>query len=295
MLLRFAPMSEPTQARIVNQRLLRVDGARKGILRVPGTLVLTQQQMLFVPDEEPTSAALERVCGAGDDEDFAGAIGELVSQVAAHVHGVDVPRFHPALQPPDADGRIHLLQVGEEDDILLPVGDGPLVQLMLGPGRIEAPYSPSSPFGHPAPAMAPGTYPGTAPRMAALGAPPGSMPAPANPWGAMTPGYGYDRPGGWIGPASAITATLLAVVVLPVVSLGCIFIGDEIDDDLGAMLFLVAGGATFIALLGSVAGAVASFVRRERNRWWGLVSPIMWMLASVLILVGSMIALDELF
>jgi len=84
-------------------------------------------------------------------------------------------------------------------------------------------------------------------------------------------------------------------VVLPIVGLACIFIGEEIDDDLGAMLFLVTGGGTFVALLGTVAGSVASFVRKEANRWWGLTAPILWMLASMLILVGAMVALDELF
>ena len=256
-------MNDETEMTIDDQRLVQIR-ARRGILRHPGTLVLTRDLLLFVPPDARAAAELEAAAAAEDDESFAELMGALAVRVATLPHGTVISRSHPALQPPDADGRIRLVQLGEEDDLLIPADRIRLVQLILGPPRIEPPPPP----------------------------PIDSVPMFG---GTTAPVYAEAGPGGWIGPVSAALSVLLTWAALPVVCLISIFVVEEMDDELGAMLFLVGGGALMMAHLGTTVGTVMSFVRRERNRWWGLTAPFMLLFSSAVILVGSLVALDELF
>jgi hypothetical protein len=257
-------MNDETELQVDGQRLVRIPDARRGILRHLGTLVLTRDLLLFVPPDPGAAAELEAAAAADDDESFAELLDALATRVAALPRGTVISRAHPALIPPDADGRVRLMQLGEEDDLLIPADRIRLVQLILGPPRIVPPPPP----------------------------PIDSVPMFA---GTTAPVYAEGGPGGWIGPVSAGLSVLLTWAVLPVVCLISIFVVEEMDDELGAMLFLVGGGALMMAHLGTTVGTVMSFVRRERNRWWGLTAPFMLLFSSAVILVGSLVALDELF
>ena len=256
-------MSDQSELRIEGHRLVRIPDTRRGILRHPGTLVITRDLLMFVPADAGADGEIDRAIATIDD-DFPEALGALSARIASLPQGTVISRAHPALSPPDDDGRLRLAQLGQEDDLLLPADHVRPVQLLLGPPRVEPP---------PPPPIA------TVPRFA----------------GTTGPAYRETGPGGWIGPVSGGLSVLLTWALLPVMCLISIFVVEEVDDELGAMLFLVGGGALMTAHLGTVVGTVMSFVRRERNRWWGLAAAFMLLLSSAVILVGSLVALDELF
>lgn len=255
-------MNTPAAAELIQQRVLLITGVRRGILRHPGTLVVTPRKLLFLPDGDAATAALSGLTDAGEDE-LDGALRLLVG-LASTGEGMDLPRSHPALKAPDDDGRLRLLALGEDDDLLIPVPDLPLLRLVMGPARRAA----------------------SADRLSAEAL-----------LGRVSTGEGTEDEdgGGWIGPVSGGASALLSLMALPALVVVAIIVGEEADDEIGALLFLVGASALMLAHLGGIGGTVAAFVQRERNRWWGLAAPFFTMTSAVVALAGALVALDELF
>jgi len=260
-------MSDETRAQLVGDRCLVVPGVRKGILRAHGAVVVTPRRLLFLPDEGKGGQAVERLLQDADEAALRDA--EVVA--AAVDGGVAVRRGHPGLGPPDDDGRLRLGALGEEDDLLIPVEAKPLLVLVMG--------ATSRAFGPPAGA-----------RSTAAGEAAVREQAPAWP----TAADGEETPG-WLGPISGAVGAMSALLGLPLLVVLSVFTFEEVDDELGALLFLLGTALLCMIHLASFVGAVFAFARREVTRLWGLSTLAFGGLSGIFLLAGCLIALERLF
>jgi len=248
---------------------LVVPGVRKGILRVQGTVVVTPRRLLFLPDEGKGKEAVDRLVEEADDE----AMKEAVAAAAVVDGGIEVLRGHPGLGPPDEDGRLRLGALGEEDDLLLPLDAQPLLTLVMGPpSRLPGAASP---------------HPSAGPSWPDSGT---GAPRPAWP----TAAEGDEIPG-WLGPISGAAGALCALLGLPILVLLSVFLVEEVDDELGSLVFLLGAAMLGMVHLASFVGATFAFVRREVTRLWGISTVAFAGLSGIFLFAGCLIALEELF
>ncbi len=250
-------------------RVLQVPGVRKGILRRPGALVITRRRLLFVPEGDEGDEAMQRLGDVGPDG-LDGVLKEMLAACATEDEAMSVLRGTPGLSPPDEDGRLRLLAVGEEDDLLIPAPAQPLVALILGP--------PARSSSAPARAMAP-----VSATRRQLAEP---LLAP--------PGIEGDRPG-WLGPISSGVSVLLTLIVMPLMVLFCVLMAEEVDDELGAVVFLLGSGTLAMVHLATFVGAGVAFARREITKYWGLPTVLFAGFTALICMVGCLVALEELF
>jgi hypothetical protein len=255
------------EPRLVANRVLLVPGVRKGILRKPGSLVITRMRLVFVPEGGGGDEALQRLDGVPVDE-ITGVLKEMLAACSSEDEAMSVPRNMAGLAPPDDDGRLRLLPLGEEDDLLVPTASQPLVALTMGPPQPQR--------GAPARSMAPVS--------AAMA--PAQSGVPAAPVG--------ERPG-WLGPINGGVGALLALLVLPLLVLFCVLMAEEVDDELGAVVFLLGSGTLGLAHLATFVGAGFGFARREFTRFWGLSTVAFAGLTGLICMAGCLVALEELF
>jgi len=249
---------EPRQTRIVADRALVVEGVRRGLLRRSGTLVLSAEKLIFLPRREGEEEVLQRLLGAEGDATIE-AVDAVARVAAADEHGLVVQRGRKGLAPPDEDGRLRLLPVGEEEDLLVPLEATPLMTLLMG---------------------LPSSEPSAA--AAILGGPPQEADDPD------------ERPG-WTGPVSGGLSALLTVIVLPVFLLMCLLLAEEVDDELGALVYVLGAAGMLVLYLGTIGGAVWGFIRREVTRMWGIATVPFGLISGLVLLALSVLALEELF
>ncbi len=274
-------MSEDTyEARLLAGQVLLVPGVRKGILRKPGILVLTRRMLLFLPEDGACGEAGEALLGCEDDEKVADALDVAVEAVEGDRNGIGIQRGTPGLGPPDEDGRLRLVSLGVEDDLLIPPPAKGLVALVMGPQPAMAPPA-AVPSMFQAPAAA-------APAEVALAAP---AVAPPPVFGGAP---GVDIPG-WTGPISGGAGALLSLIGLPLLVLASVMLVEEVDDELGAVVFLLGAAVLSLAHLGTFVGAGFAFARREITRLWGLSTLAFAGLTFMILMAGSLVALEELF
>lgn len=265
-------MSEDTyEARLLAGQVLMVPGVRKGILRKPGTLVLTRSKLLFMPETGACGEAVARLASCEDDAEVSDAMDAAFAAVRNADHGLALARGTPGLGPPDDEGRLRLAALGEDDDLLVPPPAVGLVALVMGPrGSTGVPPAAAHAFALPA--------------MAAAAPPP--VFAPAIP--------GEEVPG-WIGPLSGGVGALLSLIGLPLLVLASVMLVEEVDDELGAVVFLLGAAVLTLTHMGTFVSAGFAFVRRETTRLWGLSTLAFAGLTIMILMVGSLAALDELF
>jgi hypothetical protein len=252
---------EQKKAEIVADRALVIPGVRRGLLRRMGTLILSADRLIFLPRREGEDESLQRLHDSAGDEAIE-AVDAIARVAAADEHGLVLPRGKRGLAPPDEDGRLRLLPVGEEEDLLVPLDACPL--LILTMGLRPAPDATST--------------------VALLTG--GGMSQEA-----VDP----DARSGWSGPISAGSSAFLTVIVLPSFLLLCLLLVEEVDDELGAVVYLFGAVGMLVLYFVTVAHAGWGFFRREITRMWG-ISTIPFALISALVLMGlSLFALDELF
>lgn len=265
-------MSEDTyEARLLAGQVLLVPGVRKGILRKPGTLILTRSKLLFLPEAGACGEAVEKLASCQDDAEVGDALDDAVAAVKEADHGLALARGTQGLAPPDDEGRLRLAALGLEDDLLVPPPAVGLVALVMGPrSTAGAPPPPPSAFAHPAMAAA----------------------APPPVFAAAAPG---EEIPGWIGPISGGVGALLSLIGLPLLVLASVMLVEEVDDELGAMVFLLGAAVLTLTHLGTFVSAGFGFVRRETTRLWGLSTLAFAGLTFMILMVGSLVALEELF
>lgn len=256
------------RAQLVGDRCLVVPGVRKGILRARGTVVVTPRRFLFLPEGGKGKEAVDRLVEEADEDAMRGA----VAAAAVVDGGIELLRGHPGLGPPDEDGRMRLGALGEEDDLLIPLDAQPLVVLVMGPAS--------------RPARA--TAPPRGPAHAWSETPSGERPQ----WPSVVEG---EQRSGWLGPISGAAGALCALLGLPVLVLVSVFLVEEVDDELGALVFLLGAAMLAMVHLGSFVGATFAFVRREVTRLWGISTVAFAGLTGIFLLAGCLIALEELF
>lgn len=260
---------DETRAQLVGGRCLVVPGVRKGILRARGTVVVTPRRLLFLPDEGRGREAVVRLVEEADED----AMKEAVAVAAVLEGAIELLRGHPGLGPPDEDGRMRLGALGEEDDLLIPLDAQSLMVLVMGP-RIGLTRS------APDPRQSTPAWSEAARR---------DRP-PAWPSGVE----GSEVPG-WLGPISGATGALGSLLALPILVLLSVFLVEEVDDELGALVFLLGAAMLGLVHLASFVGATFAFVRREVTRLWGISTVAFAGLTGIFLLAGCLIALEELF
>lgn len=265
-------MSEDNyEARLLAGQVLLVPGVRKGILRKPGTLILTRNKLLFLPETGAAGEAVEKLTSCEDDAEVGEALDAAVAAVKLSEHALELARGAPGLGPPDDEGRLRLIALGEEDDLLVPPPAVGLVALVMGPrGSANAPPGPPPVFAQPAMAAA--------------------APQPV-----FSAAAGGEEIPGWIGPISGGAGALLSLVGLPLLVLASVMMVEEVDDELGAVVFLLGAAVLTLIHLGTFVSAGFGFVRRETTRLWGLSTLAFAGLTFMILMVGSLVALDELF
>lgn len=275
-------MSEDTyEARLLAGQVLLVPGVRKGIMRRPGILVLTRNKLLFLPEDGACGEAGEALVGCEDDEKIAEAMDAAIHAVTANDHGVLVYRGTPGLASPDEDGRLRLTVLGLEDDLLIPPPAAGLVSLVMGPETPQA--HPQAAFAAAFQAPAAGTPAAAAPIAMAAAPPP-----------VFGGGQGAEVPG-WTGPISGGAGALLSLIGLPLLVLASVMLVEEVDDELGAVVFLLGAAVLSLSHLGTFVGAGFAFARREVTRLWGLSTLAFAGLTFMILMAGSLVALEELF
>jgi hypothetical protein len=265
-------MSEDTyEARLLAGQVLLVPGVRKGILRKPGTLILTRGKLLFLPEAGAAGEAVEKLAACEEDAAVGDALDAAIAAAKDSPHALELARGAPGLAPPDDEGRLRLLALGEEDDLLVPPPAVGLVALVMGPrGTAQAPTAASPVFAQPAMAAA----------------------APPPVFAAAAPG---EEIPGWIGPISGGVGALLSLIGLPLLVLASVMLVEEVDDELGAVVFLLGAAVLTLTHLGTFVSAGFGFVRRETTRLWGLSTLAFAGLTFMILMVGSLVALEELF
>jgi len=267
-------MCEDTyEARLLAGQVLLVPGVRKGILRKPGTLILTRSKLLFLPETGACGEAGQQLASCEEDAEVGDALDAAIAAVEDADHGINLSRGIPGLAPPDDEGRLRLAAIGEEDDLLVPPPAVGLVALVMGPKNAQV---------VPAPAHA--AYAQTAYAAAAN--------VPPHTFAASAPG---EEVAGWIGPLSGGAGALLALIGLPLLVLASVMLVEEVDDELGAVVFLLGAAMLVLAHLGTFISAGFAFVRREITRLWGLSTLAFAGLTFMILMVGSLVALEELF
>ena len=267
-------MSEDNyEARLLAGQVLLVPGVRKGILRKPGILILTRSRLLFLPETGKCGEAGQRLAGCEDDTFVSDALDAAIAATEDDDHGMCLKRGQPGLGPPDDEGRLRLLALGEEDDLLIPPPAVGLVRLVMGP-RVTAPHAAGAP-----------TPQALAFQTPVAGAPP-SLFAPTE---------GSAEIPGWTGPISGGVGALLALVGLPLLVLASVMLVEEVDDELGAVVFLLGAAVLALSHLGTFVGAGFGFARREVTRLWGLGTLAFAGLTGLILMAGCLIALEELF
>ena len=239
--------------------MLWIPGVRRGILRVPGALIVTEERLLFVPDEGRGGPAVQQLLDSEDDPDE--AVKEVIAAAAVEDEGMAIPRGKPGLSSPDDEGRLWLVAIGAEDDLLIPRDAVSVLRLVMGPSAL--------------PATAASPVPSVGNLL--LDRPPAA-----------------ESPG-WLGPISGGAGVLAALIGLPVLVLTAVLITEEEDDELGALIFLLGGAVLAMVHLGTFVGATFGFVRNETTRLWGLSTVASAGLSGLFLLAGSLIALEELF
>lgn len=252
---------EKIKAEIVADRVLVIPGVRRGLLRRMGTLILSADRLIFFPRREGEDEPLQRLYDSAGDEAVE-AVDAIARVAAADEHGLVLPRRKRGLAPPDEDGRLRLLPVGEEEDLLVPLDACPLMTLMMG---LQTSPDMTS----------------TAALLSGIGAGEAAADTDARP--------------GWSGPISAGSSAFLTVIVLPLFLLICLLLVEGVDDELGAVVYLFGAIGMLVLYFVTVAYAGWGFFRRESTRMWG-ISTVPFAMISALVLMGlSIFALDELF
>lgn len=251
-----------TAATIVAHRAVVVPGVRRGLLRRQGTLVVSADRLIFLPHREGEDDPLRRLRDADGDAAIE-AVDAIARVAAADEHGLVLPRGKRGLAPPDEDGRLRLLTVGEEEDLLIPLEACPLLTLVMGLRGTEASTTP-----------------------ALLGG--GGRDDRDN-------DLDDDERRGWAGPISSGSAAFLTVIVLPVFLLLCLLLVEEVDDELGALVYIMGALGMLVLFFATVVGAAWAFFRREATRIWGIAAVPFSLVSGLVLMALSVLALEKLF
>ncbi len=249
---------EPQASQFIARRALVVSGVKQGIHRRPGTLIITRHRLAFLPATDGDDEVLQALLDCDQESSAEAELTAILSAARSRQWGVLLDRDHPELTAPDADGRLHLLPLGQEDDLLVPYAEAPLVATVLGPDHQSMAGVPRHP----------------------------NRAAPVTP---------VDGPAGWIGPVTAVTSTALSLLAVPLLAGFAVAIAESGDEDVATVIFLMGSAILALSHLGTIGAAALGFQRGERTRMWGLATLPFALLSMLVLLVGCAISLEKLF